>query len=186
MVLPWLGRWTCLAGTRYFCPAGTRDICPVLAALVSPVHNFFRHLTLFHFICPHRLTSWALGRESCNVACLLSQNNRNQSFSYFFCLMIEGSGSVPLTKGSGSRMAQKHTDPTDPDPDPQHWLTEVCYRAEDVGLFASIARQQKFLGKNTFLFVSVNYTLSFKDQNFFFYIMAQFSREYRLNIAHLN
>ncbi len=34
-----------------------------------------------------------------------SQNGRNQDFSYFFCLMIEGSGSeagfVPLTSGSG-------------------------------------------------------------------------------------
>jgi hypothetical protein len=30
---------------------------------------------------------------------------RNQSISYYFCLMIEGSGSgfVPLTTGSGSR-----------------------------------------------------------------------------------
>ncbi len=33
-----------------------------------------------------------------------SQNStRNQGFSYYFCLMIEGSGSVPLTSRSGSR-----------------------------------------------------------------------------------
>ncbi len=34
-----------------------------------------------------------------------SQNsrNRNQCFSCYFCFMIEGSGSVPLTNGSGSR-----------------------------------------------------------------------------------
>ncbi len=31
-----------------------------------------------------------------------SQNNRNQGFSYYFCLMIEGSGSIPLTNGYGS------------------------------------------------------------------------------------
>jgi hypothetical protein len=31
-----------------------------------------------------------------------SQNNRNQGFSYYFCMMIEGSGSIPLTSGSGS------------------------------------------------------------------------------------
>jgi hypothetical protein len=33
-----------------------------------------------------------------------SQNSRNQGFSYYFCLMIEGAGSrcVPLTNGSGS------------------------------------------------------------------------------------
>jgi hypothetical protein len=33
-----------------------------------------------------------------------SQNIRNQCFSYYFCMMIEGSGSgsIPLTSGSGS------------------------------------------------------------------------------------
>ncbi len=34
------------------------------------------------------------------------QNSRNQGFSYYFCMMIEGSGygsvSTPLTSGSGS------------------------------------------------------------------------------------
>ena len=29
-----------------------------------------------------------------------SQNSRNQGFSYYFCMMIEGS--IPLTRGSGS------------------------------------------------------------------------------------
>jgi hypothetical protein len=37
-----------------------------------------------------------------------SQNSRNQGFSYYFCMMVEGSGSrkgsgsIPLTSGSGS------------------------------------------------------------------------------------
>jgi hypothetical protein len=35
-----------------------------------------------------------------------SQNGRNQGFSYYFCMMIEGagagSGSIPPTSGSGS------------------------------------------------------------------------------------
>jgi len=31
-----------------------------------------------------------------------SQNSRIQCFSYYFCMMIEGSGSIPLTSGSGS------------------------------------------------------------------------------------
>jgi hypothetical protein len=31
-----------------------------------------------------------------------SQNRRNQGFSYYFCMMIEGSGSIPLTSGAGS------------------------------------------------------------------------------------
>ncbi len=30
-------------------------------------------------------------------------NSRNQGFSYYFCLMIEGTGSMTLTNGSGSR-----------------------------------------------------------------------------------
>ncbi len=30
-----------------------------------------------------------------------SQNSRNQDFSYYFWMMIEGSGSIPLTNGSG-------------------------------------------------------------------------------------
>ncbi len=31
-----------------------------------------------------------------------SQNSRNQGFSYYFCMMTEGSGSISLTSGSGS------------------------------------------------------------------------------------
>jgi hypothetical protein len=31
-----------------------------------------------------------------------SQTSRNQSLSYYFCLIIEGSGSGSLTNGSGS------------------------------------------------------------------------------------
>jgi hypothetical protein len=41
-------------------------------------------------------------------------NSRNQCFAYYFCLMIEGSGSVPLTNESGSRRLKNI-------PDPQHW-----------------------------------------------------------------
>ncbi len=57
--------------------------------------------------------------------------------------MIEGSGSVPLTNGSGSGGAQKHMDRMDPDPDsdpdPQHCVkiknsisngsADMCYDA---------------------------------------------------------
>jgi hypothetical protein len=49
-------------------------------------------------------------------------------FSYYFCLMIEGSGSgsIPLTNGSGSgsRRPKNILDPSDPtsDPNPQYWL----------------------------------------------------------------
>ena len=46
-----------------------------------------------------------------------SQNSRNQGFSYYFCMMIEGSGSIPQTNWSGSGRPKKHVDPVDPDPD---------------------------------------------------------------------
>ncbi len=39
-----------------------------------------------------------------------SQNSRNQGFSYYFCMMIEGSGSgsIPLTNGSGPGGPKKY------------------------------------------------------------------------------
>jgi hypothetical protein len=45
------------------------------------------------------------------------QNSRNQGFSYYFCMMIEGSGSragsgsIPLTSGSGSGRPKNMWDP---------------------------------------------------------------------------
>jgi hypothetical protein len=53
---------------------------------------------------------------------------RNKCFSYYCYLMIEGSGSgarsgsISLTNGIGQiQEAQKHMDPTDKDPEQQHW-----------------------------------------------------------------
>jgi hypothetical protein len=42
-----------------------------------------------------------------------SQNIRNHGSSYYFCLMIEGSGSgfIPLTYGSGSATLSARKDP---------------------------------------------------------------------------
>ncbi len=43
-----------------------------LTSLVGPrAKYFFSHRTLFESICPHRPASWALGRQSYWVACLL-------------------------------------------------------------------------------------------------------------------
>ncbi len=86
----------------------------------------------------------------------MSQNSINQGFSYYNCLMIEGSGSgsragsesIPLTNGSGSGMPKtrgsgfgsgsgtlsQRPGSADPDPpqnvmDPQHccaWLLLLC------------------------------------------------------------
>jgi hypothetical protein len=47
------------------CRAGTRDFS---AALVSPVKTFFTRLTFFHFMCPHRPTSWAGSRAGSPVS----------------------------------------------------------------------------------------------------------------------
>ncbi len=52
-VLPWLVRWACRSGTRYFCPAS--------AALVSPVENkFFSRRTLFK-LSPSKLAGSRAG-----------------------------------------------------------------------------------------------------------------------------
>ncbi len=40
----------------------------------------------------------------------MSQNSRNQSFSYYFCLMIKGSGSIPLTEARIRNHCQKYYD----------------------------------------------------------------------------
>jgi hypothetical protein len=51
-----------------------------------------------------------------------SQYSRNQCFSYYFCLLMEGSGSISLTNGSGFGSARpKNIWISCSDPDPQHW-----------------------------------------------------------------
>jgi hypothetical protein len=47
------------------------------------------------------------------------ENSRNQCFSYYFCLMIEESGSVSLTNPDPDRGGPKTFGPG-PGPDPQH------------------------------------------------------------------
>jgi hypothetical protein len=60
---------------------------------------------------------------------------RNQGFAYYFCL-IEGSGSGSIQE------AQKHTDPTDPDP--QHQCLPVCKAvANTLALHKIIAKKAK-------------------------------------------
>jgi hypothetical protein len=60
-VPPWLVRWAYRAGTI--------DFCSALDALAGPIQNFFLLFrTLFHFICPHRLASWAGSRAGLPVS----------------------------------------------------------------------------------------------------------------------
>ncbi len=60
LVLPWLVRWACCAGTR--------DFCPALAALVGPVQNIFS--SPYTISMPLSLLPNKLGRQTCRVACL--------------------------------------------------------------------------------------------------------------------
>jgi hypothetical protein len=61
VVLPWLVRTACRAGTRAFISA--------LTAVVGPMHNiFFLALYYFNSFVP---PPSKLGRQSCRVACLL-------------------------------------------------------------------------------------------------------------------
>ena len=50
-----------------------------------------------------------------------SHNSRNQDFSYHFCLIVEGFGSVPLTDVSGSRRPKNIRIRWIRIQDPQHW-----------------------------------------------------------------
>ncbi len=59
--------------------------------------NYF--LTQFFCLLLFECTFTSFFKDKCQKE---SQNRRNQSFSYYFCMMIEGSGSIPLTSGSGS------------------------------------------------------------------------------------
>ncbi len=68
----------------------------------QPKTNFFKNflcLLLFEgtFTVLHNFSKIKSPKES--------QNSRNPGFSYYFCMMIEGSGSgsIPLINGSGSR-----------------------------------------------------------------------------------
>jgi hypothetical protein len=73
----------------------------------------------------------------------MSQNSRNQCFSYYFCLMIEGSGSVSLTKMDPD--GPKHMDPPkNPDQDQQQCINAkqqmvTCDTAAGVRSSASLA-----------------------------------------------
>ncbi len=60
----------------------------------SVLFLFFLLLTYFLKVHLHHYSKIKSQEES--------QNSRNQGFSYYFCMMIEGSGSIPLTSGSGS------------------------------------------------------------------------------------
>jgi len=50
-----------------------------------------------------------------------SHNSRNQDFSYHFCLIVEGFGSIPLTDVSGSRRPKNIRIRWIRIQDPQHW-----------------------------------------------------------------
>ncbi len=61
-------------------------------------NNFFKQffVPIFFKAHVHHFSMIKSQKES-------QKNSRNQGFSYYFCMMIKGSGSIPLTNGSGSR-----------------------------------------------------------------------------------
>jgi hypothetical protein len=95
-------------------------VCAVLLILVS-INIYYQlpvpYTAAYYFLKVH-LHHFAKIKSHKEV-----KNSSNQGFSHYFCFIKEGSGygSVPLTNESRIRIqkAQKHTDPTDPDP--QHW-----------------------------------------------------------------
>jgi hypothetical protein len=64
------------------------------------------------------------------------QNGRNQGFSYYFCMMMEGSGSIPLTSGSGSGRPKNM------------WIRWIRIRntAKNLWFFVNNAKKNDFLG----------------------------------------
>jgi hypothetical protein len=70
-----------------------------------------------------------------------SQNSMNQGFSYYFCLMIEGSGSrsVPLTTGSvsGSRRPKN--------------FKNFRIRSRNTGFFGHILAQENAISRAFFI-----------------------------------
>ncbi len=74
------------SGSCYFCHWPSRCLQKTNSFLIFSAYYFLKvHLHYFSKIKSQKE----------------SQNSRNQGFSYYFCMMIEGSGSIPLTNGSG-------------------------------------------------------------------------------------
>jgi hypothetical protein len=75
-----------------------RGSVPWTCGFSSESRSCFGYPAIFEFFClllfEGTFTSFSKDKKS--------QNSRNQGFSYYFCLMIEGSGFGPLSNGSGS------------------------------------------------------------------------------------
>ncbi len=94
--------WQCSGSITFWYGSGSSDpyrlltdSAPDPALFVSDLkvaNRKFFAITFWRYICI------ILHREKVEK----SQNSRNEGFSQYFCLMMRGSGSVPLTNGSGS------------------------------------------------------------------------------------
>ncbi len=71
--------------------------------------------SLFYFTFEGTFTSVFKDRKS-------EKSHKNSIIKVFllFCLIVRGSGSVQIMTGTDSG-GPKYSDPTNPDPDPQHW-----------------------------------------------------------------
>ncbi len=79
-------------------------LCSAMVADPDPHYfwNWIRIRIRMFFLLIRVLLKIHLQRFSKIKVLKKSQYSRNQCFSYYFCLMIEGSGSDSLTEGSGS------------------------------------------------------------------------------------
>jgi hypothetical protein len=77
------------------------DAVPDPAIFVSDLQDGIKKLFIFLSFFAYYFLKIHL-RHFSKIKCyiLKSQNSRNQCFSHYFCMMIEGSGSVSLTNGS--------------------------------------------------------------------------------------
>ncbi len=108
--------------------------------------------------------------------------------------MIEGSGSIPLTNGSGSRRPKnkKHMDPVDPDsdPDPQHWVSlqqneysNIHSHYETNVMPKNVRVMEKFEGCWSVIFECVPYLVFKPLQLFSFIIQAAYIPCSRWNLS---
>ncbi len=109
-----MSSWQCCGSITFWCGSGSADSCLWLVdpdPEPGPGSSYFRHWPSRcqqkkqiskHFFLFNTFLRY-IYIIFLNVKVKESQNSRNQGFSYNFCMVVEGSGSgsIPLTNGSG-------------------------------------------------------------------------------------
>ncbi len=95
---------------KFWCGSGSGSADPCLWLMYPDPDSGFRSCYLHHWPsrCQQKTNLKKFRLSHIYIIFLKinsqreSQNSRNQGFSYYFCMMIEGSGSIPLTNASRS------------------------------------------------------------------------------------